>query len=99
MTKETFREALPAYDTCEHDEIYEAHGDKRVVKKYESFYFPFPKTTHKNVFFWWLLEDGTAIGLNENPNTGVSFPVVGHRGVRIFYSSNRDAKRPKEIQL
>jgi len=31
---------------------------------------------HKNVYNWWELEDGHAVGWNENPSRGWSFPVV-----------------------
>lgn len=30
---------------------------------------------HKNVFFWWSLENGYAVAFNENPSRGWSFPV------------------------
>lgn len=32
--------------------------------------------THKNVGNWWLTDTGYAIGFNENPSLGWSFPVV-----------------------
>ncbi len=31
--------------------------------------------THKNVYFWVELENGSAVGWNENPGRGWSFPV------------------------
>ncbi len=30
----------------------------------------------KFVFFWWILANGYAVGWNENPSRGWSFPVV-----------------------
>lgn len=30
----------------------------------------------KNVFNWWELENGYAVGWNENPSIGWSFPVI-----------------------
>lgn len=36
---------------------------------------PWPGS-HRNVSVWWLLEDGRAVGCNENPSRGWSFPVV-----------------------
>ena len=36
---------------------------------------PWPGS-HKNVFVWWELETGHAIGWNENPSRGWSFPVI-----------------------
>jgi hypothetical protein len=32
---------------------------------------------HKNVHYWVLLANGKAVGWNENPATGWSFPVIG----------------------
>jgi len=34
--------------------------------------FPF---SHKFIYVWWILEGGVAIGWNENPSRGWSFPV------------------------
>lgn len=31
---------------------------------------------HKNVFNWCKLENGLAVGFNENPSKGWSFPVI-----------------------
>lgn len=35
--------------------------------------------THKNVYYWVELENGNAVGWNENPDRGWSFPVVKMR--------------------
>ena len=32
--------------------------------------------SHKNVYFWVELDNGFAVGWNENPSRGWSFPVV-----------------------
>lgn len=32
--------------------------------------------THKNVYVWYELVNGYAVGINENPSRGWSFPVV-----------------------
>ncbi len=32
--------------------------------------------THKHVLYWVLLENGYAVGWNENPSRGWSFPVM-----------------------
>jgi hypothetical protein len=32
--------------------------------------------THKNVMHWWILKNGMAVGWNENPSRGWSFPVM-----------------------
>lgn len=31
---------------------------------------------HKNVINWWKLDNGYAVGWNENPAVGWSFPVI-----------------------
>lgn len=33
----------------------------------------------KNVMSWWKLQDGRAVGWNENPGRGWSFPVHGRK--------------------
>lgn len=47
------------------------------ITEYDS-RFPFK---HKNIHVWWILEDNTAIGWNENPSVGWSFPVAKVKGV------------------
>ena len=42
------------------------------IMKYDS-RFPFK---HKNIYVWWILEDDMAVGWNENPSRGWSFPVA-----------------------
>jgi hypothetical protein len=44
-----------------------------VKKEHENKVFP---GKHKNVHVWWELENGYAVGWNENPSIGWSFPVV-----------------------
>ena len=34
---------------------------------------------HKNVFCWWKLKNGKAVGWNENPAIGWSFPVINYK--------------------
>ena len=38
---------------------------------------------HKFVFVWWILKNGYAVGWNENPGRGWSFPVIKIRGRKI----------------
>ena len=38
-------------------------------------YQPWPGT-HRNVWYWVELDNGKAVGLNENPSRGWSFPVI-----------------------
>jgi hypothetical protein len=49
---------------------------------------PFPGG-HKNVNVWWKLDNGYAVGWNENPGRGWSFPLVKMRSVsRVVVSRN-----------
>lgn len=47
----------------------------KVVARYMSHEKKWPGN-HKYVHSWWELDDGHAIGWNENPSRGYSFPVV-----------------------
>jgi hypothetical protein len=49
--------------------------DVAVIKEHYSYTTRWPGQ-HKNVHFWVELENGKAVGWNENPATGWSFPVV-----------------------
>ncbi len=48
--------------------------DVNVVSEHYSDKKPWPGK-HKNVMFWVILENGKAVGWNENPGKGWSFPV------------------------
>ena len=58
-----------------------------IVKEFSSHKkgFPQKKNTHRNIHCWVLLEDGSAIGLNESPRSGFSFPRIGQRTVKSIY--------------
>lgn len=48
--------------------------DRTVVAVHDGRINPWPGI-HKNVVIWWELDNGKAVGFNENPATGWSFPV------------------------
>lgn len=66
---------------CVPDEFFDEFQDTKafsfrdvvVIATYEN--TPFPGK-HKNVNIWWKLKNGYAVGWNENPGRGWSFPVV-----------------------
>lgn len=59
--------------------------DRKVVKEFTMSTFGDRPTvwlswqefgTHKNVGNWWLTDNGYAVGFNENPSIGWSFPII-----------------------
>ena len=50
-------------------------ADIEVVQEYDAREKPWIGT-HKNITYWFVLKNGYAVGLNENPEKGLSFPVV-----------------------
>jgi hypothetical protein len=48
---------------------------KRVLVEHDARVTPWPGT-HKNVSYWWEIEGDLAVGWNENPAKGWSFPVI-----------------------
>lgn len=65
--------------TSEFDDT-RAHGmkDVKVIRTHGNLGDEHPRAwlgTHKNVYFWVELENGYAVGWNENPARGWSFPV------------------------
>ena len=80
MNKKTLKDIMPsALVGCEYDKtkaydmkdeiVVEKHGD--MVDENPA---PWPGK-HKNVYLWVELENGYAVGWNENPSRGWSFPV------------------------
>ena len=59
-----------------------AMKDREVIKEYLNFgegeWKPWPGTA-KNVHFWVVLASGHAVGWNENPARGWSFPVISYK--------------------
>ena len=49
--------------------------DAIVKQKHDAYVTPWPGP-QRNVNFWFELENGKAVGWNENPSRGWSFPVV-----------------------
>jgi len=48
----------------------------KISRTHESTWMAWPGP-QKNVYFWVILENGKAVGFNENPAKGWSFPVIG----------------------
>jgi hypothetical protein len=52
------------------------HLDVQVrIERFGEAFKPWPGP-QKNVHCWWELENGYAVGWNENPSRGSSFPVI-----------------------
>ncbi len=57
--------------------------DVAVVAEYRMYggvWKPWPGI-HKHVFAWVVLANGKAVGWNENPNRGWSFPVISYEEI------------------
>ena len=75
----TLRECLPKEALCDEPGLIKLY-DVNVIKEHtmtndDEPYIRWPGTA-KNVMSWWELENGYAVGWNENPNRGWGFPVV-----------------------
>jgi hypothetical protein len=76
----TLKEWAPAeFEQSFNDVRAYRYADVKVVEEFSMFeddeWKPWPGT-HKNVTSWCILENGYAVGWNENPSIGWSFPVV-----------------------
>lgn len=61
---------------CEFDDCKaRKFADVNVIEEYDSREKEWIGT-HKNVTYWYVLENGYAVGFNENSARGWSFPVV-----------------------
>lgn len=73
----TLRECLPSeFMGCEYDSAASRKwADVEVVAKFDSSEHPWPGK-EKNVNVWYGLANGRAVGFNENPARGWSFPLI-----------------------
>ena len=65
----------------------------KILKRFNGYEISFPQTkkNHKHVNKWVHLSDGSAIGWNESPLSGYSFPRVGVKTVnKIYPNLNRE---------
>jgi hypothetical protein len=58
------------------------HRDVVVLRKYDSRIKPWPGT-QVNVSVWYVLANGKAVGWNENPIRGWTFPVITFRDEKV----------------
>lgn len=67
----------------EQRKVLDKIGNVRVVDVFDGHYTAFPQThwNYRNVHHWVLLEDGRAVGWNESPRSGWSFPILGKKTV------------------
>jgi hypothetical protein len=80
MIAMTFSEtSMYYYMANENYELASKYKDVFVIDEHarsdEERWKRFP-SKHKNVHYWVELECGIAIGLNENPGRGMSFPII-----------------------
>jgi hypothetical protein len=63
----------------EYDESFaRMHADIKVTQEHDARVKPWPGH-HKNVTYWFELENGYAVAFNENPALGWSFPIMRMR--------------------
>jgi hypothetical protein len=73
--------SLCRYGGMEFEDQIRTYKDRVIVEEYDGRVVPFPQTTyrHRNVMTWCLLDDGSAVGFNESPRSGFSFPRSGKK--------------------
>ena len=54
--------------------------DVDVVAEYDDRPFPQKRYIYRNIYTWWELKNGYAVGWNESPRNGWSFPAVKMEG-------------------
>jgi hypothetical protein len=72
----TLKQVMPSeFMGCEYDNTYSRrYADKKVVSEHQAHLQRWPGA-QKNVHFWVTLENGQAVGWNESPSHGWSFPT------------------------
>lgn len=77
MATKTLRDVMPPeFLECTYDKsLSRKYLDVEVVAEHESRKTRWPGP-HKNVHAWYELRNGKAVGWNESPSHGWSFPVI-----------------------
>lgn len=84
--------SLCTYGGAEFNDQIRTYRDHVIVAEYDGRAIPFPQTTfrYRNVMNWVLLDDGSAVGFNESPRSGFSFPRSGRKIVDRFLARYAD---------
>lgn len=92
------REVLPKEALSEEfaDQRFRKYLDYEVIQEIKTYNPRFP-FEHKNIHVWWIIEDSLAVGWNENPSRGWSFPVerLQHR-YTVFWQMGTDCNKHEE---
>lgn len=69
--------------TTEWDYQIQNYRELKIAAQYgiDDAHFPQSGFAYRNVMNWVMLEDGSAVGWNESPRNGWSFPRIGKRTV------------------
>ncbi len=80
------------FGSSEFDEQIRTYAVKKIVKEFDGTVLPFPQRqpTYRYVFNWVLLEDGTAVGWNESPKIGYSFPRASKKITAFILERYKD---------
>jgi hypothetical protein len=89
------------YGGVEFDDQIRTYRDRTIVDEFDGRVVPFPQKTpkYRNVMNWVLLDDGSAVGFNESPRSGFSFPRTGKKTVDVYlahYAAKLDDARKKD---
>ena len=89
ITVQEWIDSICAHGSYEHDDQIRAYKDKIIVREFDGTVFTFPQSLkgpgkYRNVMNWVLLDDGSAVGWNESPRNGWSFPRTGAATVSVY---------------
>jgi hypothetical protein len=71
--KQTIAEKFPLYSNSPEYPALLKLRDTLILAEYDARDKPWPGVKGKYVSFWWVLEGGKILGMNENPSRGLSF--------------------------
>lgn len=79
-------ESLCRFGGAEFDDQIRTYRDRVIVAEYDGRSHAFPQRDfrYRNVMNWALLDDGSAVGFNESPRSGFSFPRTGKKIVDAY---------------
>lgn len=95
---QTVEDFIPTVYHQEQVDLLRRLGNQKVLEVVDGTKYVFPSAKHTRVFRWAVLSNGSVIGHNESLRTGSSFPVLGNKAMRTFYSRYRGLPKPQALQ-
>jgi hypothetical protein len=85
----------------EYEDQIRTYRERRILRVFDGHTHAFPQRDrrYRNVMTWVLLDDGSAVGFNESPRSGYSFPRSGRKVTAIRLAQFADGGESFDVSV